>query len=354
MSLPILPILTTSDDAFAIVNYLKTKALGASIAEAKRVVEKGILNPRKLAAYQVWDLVQKDGDRIKLAPIGRELARAKPEEHPGIFSKILRSISPYHSVLEMIYHQKLSEVTNVEIASFWHEHFKTYLGKATETTIKDMAVCFFRLSEGASLGQLIVGRKGQATRFTVAFDQLTQYIAEGALVGGDKVIAGTTQHLIEKPEIETHIIEETSASSITKPRMFISHGKNLAIVDQVKTMLDLNNLEYEIAVEEETPAIPVSEKVFEAMHRCNAALITVTVDESEKRADGRYGINQNVLIEIGAAFVLYKKRVILVWDNRIDVPSNLQGLYRCEFTGNEFSWADGMKLMKAISNFRKG
>jgi predicted nucleotide-binding protein len=90
------------------------------------------------------------------------------------------------------------------------------------------------------------------------------------------------------------------------------------------------------------------------MHRCNAALITVTVDESEKRADGRYGINQNVLIEIGAAFVLYKKRVILVWDNRIDVPSNLQGLYRCEFTGNEFSWADGMKLMKAISNFRKG
>jgi predicted nucleotide-binding protein len=245
-------------------------------------------------------------------------------------------------------------VTNVEIASFWHEHFKTHLSKATETTIKDMAVCFFRLSEGASLGQLIVGRKGQTTRFTVAFDQLTQYIAEGALVGGDEVIAGTTQHLIEKREIETNIIEETSASRITKPRMFISHGKNLAIVDQLKTMLDLNNLEYEIAVEEETPAIPVSEKVFEAMHRCNAALITVTVDESEKRADGRYGINQNVLIEIGAAFVLYKKRVILVWDKRIDVPSNLQGLYRCEFTGNEFSWADGMKLMKAISNFRKG
>jgi len=79
-----LPILTTSDDAFAIVDYLKTKALGASIAEAKRVVEKGILNPRKLAAYQIWNLVQKDGDRLKLAPIGRELARAKPEERPGI------------------------------------------------------------------------------------------------------------------------------------------------------------------------------------------------------------------------------------------------------------------------------
>ena len=33
-------------------------------------------------------------------------------------------------------------------------------------------------------------------------------------------------------------------------------------------------------------------------------------------ADGNYMLNDNVLIEIGAAFVLYDKRVVLVWDKR--------------------------------------
>lgn len=51
-----LPVLTTADDAQAIVDYLKTKALGATVAEAKRGVEKGILDPRKLTAYRfgIW------------------------------------------------------------------------------------------------------------------------------------------------------------------------------------------------------------------------------------------------------------------------------------------------------------
>jgi len=58
------------------------------------------------------------------------------------------------------------------------------------------------------------------------------------------------------------------------------------------------------------------------------------------------------LIEIGAAFVLYEKRVILMWDKRVPVPSNLQGLYRCEFEGNELSWMVGMKLMEAIKKLK--
>jgi predicted nucleotide-binding protein len=88
------------------------------------------------------------------------------------------------------------------------------------------------------------------------------------------------------------------------------------------------------------------------MRRCQAGIIVVSVDESRKAESGNYTINENVLIEIGAAFVLYDKRVVLVWDKRLTVPSNLQGLYRCEFEGNELSWSAGMKLMKAIRGFK--
>ncbi len=144
-------------------------------------------------------------------------------------------------------------------------------------------------------------------------------------------------------------------ATVGKTRVFISHGRYMEVVAQIKTMLNVAEVEYEVAVEEEATAIPVPEKVLDAMRKCNSAVICVTADstgspgtaESVARA-----VNQNVLIEIGAAFVLYEKRVVLLWDKRIPVPSNLQGLYRCEFEGAELSWSVGMKLMEAVKKFR--
>jgi predicted nucleotide-binding protein len=126
----------------------------------------------------------------------------------------------------------------------------------------------------------------------------------------------------------------------------------MQMVGQVETMLGLADMEGEVAEKEETTAIPVPEKVFAAMRRCNAGIIVVSVDEEHKDGSGKYALNNNVLIEIGAAFVLYDRRVVLLWDKRLSVPSNLQGLYRCEYEGDELSWGAGMKLMKAIQKFK--
>jgi Predicted nucleotide-binding protein containing TIR-like domain len=67
----------------------------------------------------------------------------------------------------------------------------------------------------------------------------------------------------------------------------------------------------------------VPEKIFSAMRRCTTGIIVVSIDETRKDKDGEYTINENMLIEIGAAFVLYDKRVVLLWDKRLSVPSNL-------------------------------
>lgn len=134
-------------------------------------------------------------------------------------------------------------------------------------------------------------------------------------------------------------------------RVFITHGKNKKIVDQVKDVLDLYDIEYEIAAEEESPAIPVPQKVLAAMRKCQSGIMIVSADDDAAADAGT--INNNVLIEIGAAFVLYDQRVVLLWDKRLKVPSNLQGLYRCEFEGNELSFAGGTKLAKAVKGFRR-
>jgi hypothetical protein len=329
-----LPIMTTVEDVQAIVDYLKTKATGSSISEAKSVVKKEVLDTRKINAYVALGIVSKDGDRLKLTTLGRELSRAKPENIPNIYAQILHNIKPYHSTLEWMFHQNFDQVTNVEVASHWHEYNKSDLGTDNERSIKEMANCFLHLCDAAGLGQFTMGRKGLPTRFLISKSVIGQYIGEGALRAEEPVLNQAKEDFLEDKNPEGKQIneeiqnEETSVADsqpvvtepskhLVSPRIFISHSKNMEIVDQIKTMLELNDINYEIAEEEETAAIPIPEKVFSAMRKCNAAAICITADENEKREDGTYGINQNVLIEIGSAFVLYDKKVVLVWDKRI-------------------------------------
>lgn len=137
-------------------------------------------------------------------------------------------------------------------------------------------------------------------------------------------------------------------------RVFISHGKQHAIVDQMKELLTFGSFEPVVSVERETTAIPVPEKVFEDMRSCGAGVIHVGAESKYLDRDGKehVKINDNVLIEIGAAMALYGKKVVLLVERGVPLPSNLQGLYRCEFNGDRLDYESTMKLLKTFSQFR--
>jgi predicted nucleotide-binding protein len=137
-------------------------------------------------------------------------------------------------------------------------------------------------------------------------------------------------------------------------RVFITHGKQLAIVGQIKELLSFGNFEPIVSVEREATAIPVPEKVFEDMRSCGAGVLHVGAEGKYLDKDGNehIKINDNVLIEIGAAMALYGKRVILLVEKGVVLPSNLQGLYRCEFEGDKLDYDSTMKLLKTFSQFR--
>ena len=137
-----------------------------------------------------------------------------------------------------------------------------------------------------------------------------------------------------------------------KPVVFISHSKNTRILSQIKSNLEFGGFKYKIAVETETTAIPIPEKVFGMMRECNCAIINMSADEQERKEDGTYSVNANVLTEIGAAFLAYNQRVILLIDKRIKRPSNLDGLYRCEYEGDQLSSEAVTKLQKSLLAFR--
>jgi predicted nucleotide-binding protein len=62
-------------------------------------------------------------------------------------------------------------------------------------------------------------------------------------------------------------------------------------------------------------------------------------------------INDNVLIEIGAAMAFYGRNYILLVQKGVRLPSNLQGLYRCEYEGERLDYYATMKILKTFNQF---
>ena len=137
-------------------------------------------------------------------------------------------------------------------------------------------------------------------------------------------------------------------------KVFITHGKNHSIVEQLKEILKFGRFDPVVAVEHETPSKPVPDKVLEDMRTCFASVIHVESEEELLTVGGDkvQRINENVLIEIGASMALYGRNFVLLVKKGIHLPSNLQGLYCCFYDGDKLDYEATMKLLKAFNEFR--
>src|ERR1041384_274708 len=93
-----LPLLATANDVRGVVQYLRKRPAGVTLSEAIDAIKKQVFEPTKIAAYEALDLVEQDGNLLKLTPSGWELARSL-EPETRAFSAMLGRIEPYHSVL---------------------------------------------------------------------------------------------------------------------------------------------------------------------------------------------------------------------------------------------------------------
>ena len=167
--------------------------------------------------------------------------------------------------------------------------------------------------------------------------------------------------LLETPEdvvnrvvgVTERVQDEAAKTIIENKRVFISHGKSREIVDQIKELLTYGKFIPVVSVDRNTTSIPVPEKVFEDMRSCSAGIIHVMSEGVLMDPDGKEvtRINENVLIEVGAAIALYRKKFILLVQKGVKLPSNLQGLYRCEYEGEKLDYDSTMKLLKTFTQF---
>ncbi len=350
-----LPIRTTADDIDAVCNFLVTKPTGATIAESKAVVDPKRLDGRKLNALRYWGFIDGSDERLKITERGRQCVRGSGAHRSQTFKDVIREVKPYMTAVERTAMRREYSVSATDQAAHWYEHFREE-SSGSDKILNDQAICFFQIAQGADLGTLILGRKGMPTRFEYDPEAVQSFVD-----GVPPVVQGfdLEEETEASDDLSTEVEEggiHAVPDSLPSPqsnRVFVTHGKNEKILEQVKELVAYGRFEPVVAEERETAAKPVPQKIMDEMRTCVAAVIHVSIDKTLLDENGQEVpvINENVLIEIGAAMALYGTRFILLVREGTALPSNLQGLYECRYEGDELKMSAVMKLLKALSEF---
>ncbi|MCH8344265.1 MAG: nucleotide-binding protein [Planctomycetes bacterium] len=350
-----LPIKTTIEDVDVICKYLSSKATGATMKEAKAVLDPKYLDGRKLSALETWGFIEQSVDRLKLTSRGRDFNSGDANRRQAILRAIVGSCEQYSAIVERAVHQKQADVDAKAVGAHWHDHFKDEVS-ATESGLGAQATTFFRLAEGAGLGTMILGRRGQPTRFEWIQSAAAEYCANG---GHDEDAAvddhgndDTESYGGDSPESASPPNTGSKSADALGQGIFIAHGRQRKALDDLKQILSQFSVPFKVAVDEPHLGRPISEKVKATMKACNCAILIFTADEEFTNADGEtvWRPSENVVYELGACSYLYGKRVVVLKEDRVQFPSNFSDLGYITFSDGELS-AKSMDVIKELIGF---
>lgn len=131
----------------------------------------------------------------------------------------------------------------------------------------------------------------------------------------------------------------------TKPKkVFIAHGKNRRPLEQLKAILDKFGVKYAVALDEAHAGRPISAKVAALMKdECSSAIFIFTADERfvEEDENGNrtevWRPSENVIYELGAASILYDRRIVIFKEKRVNFPSDYSDLGHISFEEDSLS-----------------
>jgi hypothetical protein len=165
----------------------------------------------------------------------------------------------------------------------------------------------------------------------------------------------------ETPELEEPIVipdlapvATATPGDVRLTKVFISHGKNQAFIAPIRELLKFGQLEAVVSVEKSTASQPVTQKVMNDMRSCGAAIIHVDGERKLMDLESKevVALNENVLIEIGAAMALYGERFILLVKDGVKLPSNLQGMYEVRYAAQKLDGNETINLMSSINDMK--
>lgn len=337
-----LPIMATANDVRELVKFLKRKPSGVTIVEAMNAEPRRIFDARKIAAYEFWGIIEREGERLKLTSLGRAFAE-KIEPEIEIHRRILRSISPYLAALEWIHRQKLEIVTHHDVANYWHKSQpELRLSHADERDFEAVVVSFFSLCHAAELGTTTVGKRGQPARLRVETEELQRFIQTPGANGFDIQTA-------QFPRKACSV--NRTPDDVSAWRVYVSVRKRNDLTERLSEALELADFE-DLVVENSEFAdgfLPSSHLA--AMHQCQAAIFLLDDTDCLKNQDGKLALRHELMIEISVALALFDWRVVLAW-NCAEVPPAELPASNLHFLAGNFDWETNVRLVRLLKSLR--
>ncbi len=259
---------------------------------------------------------------------------------------MLDNMPPYRGVLEWIHQQDRDLVTCADIVEYWKDHFPEAL-LLDEKTSKGHVVSFLHLCHAAEIGGATQGRKGQPSRLRVDREELAAHIRGRPREDWEPALA-------EDRQLDLPRLAAIGPASSRRLCVFISTPKGLGIVDSIHDALGIADIDSEVVERDTGCAKLVSERTFKAMRRCDAGIVIVNYADCIQDAAGKDVLNQTALIEIGAAFVHFARRLVLLHGTQVRLPFSLDDFCHYEFEGSKLTWETGLRLVKTVKLFKTG
>ena len=282
-------------------------------------------------------------ERVTLEELGaRIVAPVSPEDRSGALVAAALAPATFRSMYDYFKAKKLPEMTffeNTVVREFGVP--RSHATKCVRIFVANLE--FVGLIKNASTGKWVGG------------EAVIPATANSEPRDGehDPTDSGSEQH--KRDPATPEVARLSSEKSLPdNRRVFVTHGKNKTLVPQLKELLSFGQFEPVVSVERESVSKPVPDKVMDDMRSCSAAIIHVDAEREVMTAEGQreIALNDNVLIEIGAAMALYGRRFILLVQKSVRLPSNLQGLYEVRYEGERLDGEATLKLLKAFNDFK--
>ena len=305
---------------------------------------------RKLDAYEFLGITTHEDQTLRLTPLGWKFARVL-EADTKIFRQLLHQLPAYLNALSWISQQNIDLLTSIELCDFWQEEHCDGFAFDDQEAMRGSVVSFFSICQAAGLGTMTLGKRGHITRFFVDREELATFLSAGSLAsfgGGSMVDTGPETFKVAATTGQA----TTEATAAAVPTVLIQ-CKNPRIVELIQSVLAIANVRsrpVEVIWERNGSAAerqPGGSREF-------STLIVVLGEESfTKDHSGTSVMKDSVLLELGAALVLYERRVILIADKANSACEWIKDLICCELDGERLDWEAALQLIKLVTKFRE-
>lgn len=143
---------------------------------------------------------------------------------------------------------------------------------------------------------------------------------------------------------------DVSEAPDDKPlRFFIAHGKKHLPLNQLTKLLDGWGVKHAVAKDEPHEGRPIPEKVADTMKGCTAGIFIFTAEDGyfDEAGQPLPQPNLNVVFELGAASLLYGRKIVVFKQRGVEFPSDFDDLGYISFEGDNLKSA-GIELLNEL------